>query len=61
MASGRNRLSERISGPSKTPESGLKQQDCAMHATMKIFCVARYCRVFSFACHIYTQFLFSRL
>jgi len=32
-----------------------------MRATMKIFCAARDGRVFSFVCHIYTQFLFSKL
>jgi len=33
----------------------------AMRATTKIFCVARYNRLFLFVCHIYTQFLFSKL
>jgi len=32
-----------------------------MRATMKIFCAARDGRVFWFVCHIYSQFLFSKL
>jgi hypothetical protein len=53
-----------ISGRSKTPEPGWEQQKSsriAQRATMKIFCAAHDGRVFSFVCHIYTQFLFSKL
>ncbi|OXC78368.1 hypothetical protein BSU04_11520 [Caballeronia sordidicola] len=50
-----------ISGRSKTPESVRSNRVLPMRATLKIFCAAQGKRVFSFVCHIYTQFLFSKL